>query len=245
MKVFLGAVVAAMLAAAGTLVAQADDAREVPDLNGSWQGGGVRYPCTGLYDTDGRERVDCSIPVAQLKLTARAMAWQTFADEPISPKFDCVAESLPTLTNSGPLFRLKQFSDRVVIEYEKDDVVRTVWLDRKHPPATEVFWMGHSIGRYEANELVVETTNFTFDPDGIDNMGHIPSSSRKKLIERFSRLAPDRLRYTYTVEDPLFLKQPFTGTLEPRRSNREPERWDCDPETGRLPLRLLPQKYPD
>lgn len=176
------------------------------------------------------------------------MAWPAFFDEAISPKFDCVAESLPTLTNSGPTFQIHQLSDRVILTYEKDDVVRTVWMDgRRHRPATEVFWFGDSIGHYEGDELVVETTNFTFDPDGIDNMGHVPSSTRKKMTERFKRIAPDKLTYTYTVEDPLFLKEPYTDTLEVRKAaaGREVEPWNCDPEIGRLPLKLLPPKYKD
>jgi hypothetical protein len=218
----------------------------VPDLGGHWVNRTPRFDCGGLTDDNGEPRIQCSIPVSELLMNARALAWQEFVDESLSPKYDCVGASLPNLFMDPPVWRLLQQGDRVLMEYEKDSVVRTVWMDgRSHPPPTEVFYHGHSIGRYEGETLVVETTNFTFDPDGLDDMGHIPSSTRKRLIERYSLRDPDHLRLEVTIEDPLFLSGPFTYELEHERSADDITAQPCDPEAARQPLRMLPQKYPD
>ena len=58
----------------------------------------------------------------------------------------------------------------------------------------------------------METTNFTFDPDGLDDHGHIASSTRKRLTERYRRTEPESLEMEITVEDSLFLTEPSTWT---------------------------------
>jgi hypothetical protein len=123
--------------------------------------------------------------------------------------------------------------DRVIINVDWMDTVRTVWLDgRKHPPATETSLHGHSVGRWEGETLVVETTNFKEHPMGSSTS--LPSSTQKKLTERFT-LGPDKktLMISGTVEDPVYLTAPgqFSGTWEYRpgmpQSNEK-----CDLETA-------------
>ncbi len=78
---------------------------------------------------------------------------------------------------------------------------------RKHPPATETFLQGHSIGHWEGDTLVVETTNFKEHLMGFS--AALPSSTQKRLSERF-RLSPDRksLIYSGISEDPVYLSRP-------------------------------------
>lgn len=220
---------------------------ESPDLSGNWSGAGQgMYPCGGLIDQNGQPRLDCQFPIEKMKLNARTKAWHNFFDEAMSPKFYCQADSLPVL--SGHPFQIIQLTDRIMIHYVHlyFEVVRTIWMDgRAHPPPSEAFHIGHSTGHYEGNELVVETTNFTFDPNGIDPHANIPSSALKRIVERFSRVAPDRMRYVFTVEDPLFLKEPFTHTIEYRPATRRPEKPECDVELSSLPLKFIVPKYPD
>ena len=84
-----------------------------------------------------------------------------------------------------------------------------------------------------------------FDPDGIDDMAHIPSSPRKIVIERYTLADDDMLTIDMTIEDDLFFTEPFSYQIV-RRHTDEPigVQW-CDPVVGRLPLEMLPQKYPD
>ncbi len=181
-------------------------------------------------------------------LTARAMALVDAFDELAAPKYDCGPATLPGLFGDPYAFRVEQHSDRVTFTYEKDDIVRTVWLDgHEHvPPGAGSFFVhGYSTGRYQGEQLVVETTKFTFDPAGIaGDFMSAPSSTQKRLVERYTRHG-DSLRMNLTVEDPIFLLKPISYVMKWRPSDDELSLpWDCQPEAARRNLRLVPTKYP-
>ena len=182
-------------------------------------------------------------------LTARAKAFGDAFDELAVPKYDCAPASLPTLFGDPYAFEVEQLSDRLTFTYEKDDVVRTVWLEgRGHEePAVGVFFAhGYSTARYEGNQLVVETTKFAFDPTGIaGDFIKAPSSTQKRLVERYSREG-DNLRMDLMVEDPIFLLQPITFVMEWRPSDQALSLpWNCDPAAAQRNLQLVPSKYPE
>ena len=102
----------------------------------------------------------------------------------------------------------------MIFTYEKDDVVRTVWLESSHqrPRSGLLFMHGYS-RTYEGNQLVVETSRFTFDPEGFaGDVINAPSSTQKRLVERYSRNG-DTLRLDLVAEDPIFLLGPITPWL--------------------------------
>jgi len=181
-------------------------------------------------------------------LTARARAFADAFDELAAPKYDCWPATLPILFGDPYAWQIEQLEDRVVFTYEKDDVVRTIWLEGHGHPAAgagDFFIHGYSTGRYEGTELVVETSNFIFDPGGIaGDYLSAPSSTQKRLVERYSR-AGENLRMALTVEDPIFLLQPIEYVMEWRPSE-EPVSlpWDCDPAAAQRNLQLVPTKYP-
>ena len=182
-------------------------------------------------------------------INARTRAWLAFQDEPVEGKFYCVPESIPSTLARGTV-RISQRGDSVVTEAAASmaaTIVRTFWVDgRPHPPAGDVAYYGHSIGRYEGDELIVETRNFTFDPNGMDYQSQVPSSWIKRLTERYSLIGPDRLQMVLTVEDPVFLTRPYTETFEYERTDQEIN-WitDCDPVSAAAPMSMLPPKYTD
>jgi len=71
---------------------------------------------------------------------------------------------------------------------------------------------GFSVGRYESNALLVETTHYVFDVTGFDDYNGIPSSQQKKVTERYWRDG-NQLKATVTVEDPMFLRKPASYTM--------------------------------
>ena len=73
---------------------------------------------------------------------------------------------------------------------------RVVRMNAEHLPPTIRKWMGDSIGRWEGDTLVVDTTNFT------DKTRFRGSSENLHVVERFTRIDANTLRYQFTVEDP-------------------------------------------
>jgi hypothetical protein len=137
-----------------------------------------------------------------------------------------------------------QWPDRVLLRYEKDDQLRTVWLDGREPPPNEYSIQGFSVGEYQGDTLVVETTQFVFDITGFDDYNGIPSSQLKTVTELYW-VEDDELRLTLTLEDPLFLREPASYTT---RWLRAPEGYKlnpyaCDAVEARRSVRFMVPRY--
>ncbi len=228
---------AALVAPPAELTAQDDDLPiVVPDLAGVWNGGPRARPING----PNQPWTPANFPV----LNERGLAFQQVFDEAIAPKYDCVPSSSPALQYDPYFMEVVQWPDRVLLRYEKDDQLRTVWLDGREPPPNQYSLQGFSVGRYEGDSLVVETTQFLFDITGFDDYNGIPSSQLKRVTEVYW-LENDELRLTLTLEDPLFLRQPASYTT---RWLRAPAGYklipyQCNAEDARRAIRFMVPKY--
>ncbi len=102
---------------------------------------------------------------------------------------------------------------RVLIVHEFGHFIRQIWTDgRPHPKDPNPSWMGDSIGKWEGDTLVVDTTGFN-DKTWIDQVGH-PHSDQLHLTERIHRIAPDMLQIDFTFDDPKAYTHPWTGTKQ-------------------------------
>jgi hypothetical protein len=111
---------------------------------------------------------------------------------------------LPVLYNNH--YQIQQTKDAVVIVVEMVHDARIVRLaDPRHPPADMRLWMGDSIGHWEGDTLVVETTNLRRE-EGLrgptDNM---------KTVERFTRVSPQQILYQFEIVDPSAFSAPVKG----------------------------------
>jgi hypothetical protein len=102
------------------------------------------------------------------------------------------------------------------------DGVRTIYLDGRPHPGPGVAWLaGHSIGRWDGQTLVVDTTNFTERTNFRGSPQHtrqdIFASERLHVEERFTRTGPDTIHYAFRVEDPSTWTSPWSGAMEIRR----------------------------
>lgn len=197
-----------------------------------------RGNCGGRLGDAGEKLLNCQIPADQLPLNARGEAWLKFFDHRASPALnDCAPGVIPSLLGDSGRWFLSGRKNEVIIQYaDGAGWTRHIWMDgRGHPPAEHLFQHGHSIGRWDGDDLVVETTNFTFDPDGIDDHLHMASSVLKKVTERYHLIDADTMRLIITIEDPIFLTRPFTYALiETRRpGGLQPAWWECDPGAAR------------
>jgi hypothetical protein len=83
--------------------------------------------------------------------------------------------------------------------YEFANAARTIHMDTVEPPPNDT-WMGHSVGRWEGDTLVVNVTNFN-DSTWLSRAGDFHSDALH-LVERFTPISSDAIRYEVTVEDP-------------------------------------------
>jgi len=92
--------------------------------------------------------------------------------------------------------------------------IRQVWIGRQHPQDLtdyEPVWMGHSVGRWEGNTLVVDTVRIkNAYGEMIDNASAAPQGPQFHLIERISLAADGRLHIDKTFEDPDYYVRPWT-----------------------------------
>jgi hypothetical protein len=107
--------------------------------------------------------------------------------------------------------RIQQSPGVVAISYEMVHDTRIVYTDgRSHIGPALHQYLGDSRGRWEGDELVVETTNLTDQTAiGLNGNGN-RHSSQMKLTERFKRVANDVVQYQVTVDDPVTFVSPFT-----------------------------------
>jgi hypothetical protein len=143
---------------------------------------------------------------------------------------DCIPVGAPNLMFYPVADTITVQRDRVVMKVDWMDSERTIFLDgRTHPPASQTFLHGHSVGHWEGDTLVAETTNFKEHPLGLSTSG-LPGSTRKHLTERF-RLGEGGkvLMYSGVVEDPVYLTRPveWSGHFE-YRPNMPQSNEKCD-----------------
>lgn len=110
---------------------------------------------------------------------------------------------LPVLYNN--VKRIVQTPDHVMILNEMVHDARIIRIGGEHPPAHVRKWMGDSIGHWEGDTLVVDTTNFRAQT------GLSGATEDLHVVERFTRLDADTLLYGFTVEDPAVWKEPWSG----------------------------------
>jgi hypothetical protein len=120
----------------------------------------------------------------------------------------CITFGMPWRTPIiyGNAHHLLQTPDYVVFRSEMIHEARIVPLDgRAHPPASVRTHYGDSRGYWDGNSLVIETTNV--HPD----MNVRGASGRNlRVVERFTRIAPDKVEWTVTFEDPTTWTRPWT-----------------------------------
>jgi hypothetical protein len=147
------------------------------------------------------------LPIAQARLAARPKRTfedpETFglAERCLLGNFGASGGSLasPPMVPSAAIpsfYRIVQTATHVMIFSEWVHDARIVRLNAAHLPPTFRSWLGDSIGHFEGQTLVVDTTNFRRETHNLD------SGERLHVVERFTRVDAKTIRYRVTVEDP-------------------------------------------
>ena len=103
-------------------------------------------------------------------------------------------------------YQIVQTPEYVMIFVEEIHDTRVIPLDgRPHLPSSVRQWVGDSIGRWEGDTLVVDTTNFT------GKTGFRGTGENLHVIERFTSIGPDTILYRFTIDDPSTFTKAWTA----------------------------------
>lgn len=171
-------------------------------------------------------------PARGLPLTVLGQTELAAFDVRDNPWFRCEAGGLPGAIR-GVQEIVRQDGQEIFIRYQLLDIQRTVHLDiTEHPPHVARSRLGHSIGWFEGETLVVDTALFEPTEWGIG--AGVSSSDQKHVVERYSLVDDGNgLQLDYMFEDPVYMTEPveLDGTffLDPGYQWQE---YSCDPNAS-------------
>ena len=141
-----------------------------------------------------------------------AERWRT-VDTSNDPTGHCFPPG-PSRAFTAPFpFQLVQGPDSIGILFEYQAIWRAIYMDgRTHPEDVDEYpyFMGHSIGRWEGDVLVVDTAGID-ERSWLDTAGH-EHSAKLRVTERFVKKSADQLEWTVTFDDPVFFTRPWSIT---------------------------------
>ena len=208
----------------------------VPDLSGIWSAAGLPPELRGRKDTVAPEVDQADFftfrhsPYPMQHWAEEKFKYNRDPDNPYVEGRSELSPSLVTCAPEGPTvtwqdfypFEIIQSAKRVLFIFEANHEIRQVWMDgRGHPKDFGHNWMGHSIGHWEADTLVVDTIGLN-DLTWLDKAGHVHSDALH-LIERFQR-TNDKLWLTITFDDPKAFTMPWTA----RKMFQLKPNWDLE-----------------
>lgn len=132
---------------------------------------------------------------------AAALAKERIANEAKDHPHSRCLPGGPPIPFSVPPFMTKfiQTPNLMVILFEDVPGFRQVFVDgRSHPPEPDPTWVGHSIGKWEGDTLVIDTTGY----NDRGWMGIYPRTEKLRVVERYKRIDFGHLEVEVTVEDP-------------------------------------------
>lgn len=122
------------------------------------------------------------------------------------PELKCYLPGIPRAMYMPYPFQIIQSTNKIQMAYAFTSTARTIHLDEVEGPPDDTY-MGHSVGRWEDDTLVVDVTHFN-GKNWFDRAGNFHSTALR-LEERFTPLTADALQYDVTIEDPNVFTEPW------------------------------------
>ena len=189
------------------------------------------------YEIDPNPHINAEspLPLNQAGLDART------AFNPLNTSaLRCIPPHLPSLLYVPYLYEIQVVDQELRFQHEYFEILRTVRLDSQPAPVESTGMYGMAVARVEEDAIIIESTGFPnleaglasdFDSNGVGT--DIPSSDQKKFTERYT-VSGDGLFLTaeYTIEDPAFLTETYSGSTVWRRLADDTELvpFTCDAE---------------
>jgi hypothetical protein len=151
--------------------------------------------------------------------------FDSYENRPLSERCILMAqEMIPMLPGAGEgnLLQIVQGPGYVALLHEIDHSTRIIPTDgRPHLPQNIREWQGDSVGHWEGNTLVIDTTNFTA------RTAFRGSGEKLHLVERFTRTADDTVIYQFTAEDPTTWAKSWTAEIPMTKTQGPVYEWAC------------------
>ena len=123
------------------------------------------------------------------------------------PELKCYLPGTPRAMYMPYPFQIVQGADKIHMTFAFSNAARVIHLDDVDLPP-DYTYMGHSVGRWEGDTLVVDVTEFN-GKNWFDRAGNFHSEALR-LTERFSPMSPDAIWYEVTITDPETFTEPWT-----------------------------------
>jgi len=180
-----------------------------PDLSGVWAFN--RVPGSTSFTT-GREEPQMQ-PWAETRYkAARLSRTRGSRDEvdKIDPTHYCMIYGFPRVYSLLQPFEIVQVPGRVIMLFEKNRQHRIIWTDgRGRPEILPPMFMGHAIGKWDGDTLVVETIGLKGNEETwLDSASH-PHTDALRVVERIRRVAHDTLEIDLLFDDPKAYTKPW------------------------------------
>ena len=127
------------------------------------------------------------------------------------PVSKCYLPGVPRITYTPYPFQIAQTPSQIAFLYEFVHATRNVYLNSKHPPGPIDWWMGDSRATWEGDTLVVDVVHFNGET-WFDHAGNFHSEDLH-VVERFTLLDRDHIRYEVTIEDPKVFTRPWKMSM--------------------------------
>lgn len=194
-----------------------------PDLSGVWAVGRRSFKGDVAHITPENDEAD---EFTYLHSPYPMQPWAedkfNYNRDPKSPYLSGRTDLNPSYANCAPHgptvqwlfsapFEIIQSPKRVLIIFEQNHEMRQIWTDgREQVPADWGHtWMGHSVGHWEGDTLVIDTIGLN-DLTWLDHAGHVHSDALH-LVERLQRVDHDNLMLNITFDDPKTFTKPFSS----------------------------------
>jgi hypothetical protein len=126
-----------------------------------------------------------------------------------APTLHCLPIGIPADDLLPGPFKIIQTADLILVRNEYENTFRQIYTDGRKPPADpEPLWLGYSVGRWDADTLVVDTVGFN-DKGWLDGLGH-PHSEALRVTERFHRRDFGHMDVQVTIDDPKMYTKSFS-----------------------------------
>src|SRR5216683_4985553 len=122
------------------------------------------------------------------------------------PELKCYLPGIPRAMYMPYPFSIVQGTNKIQMTYAFSNAGRVIHLNKVEGPPDDTY-MGHSVGHWERDTLVVDVTNFN-GKNWFDRAGNFHSDALH-LVERYSPMSADAIRYEVTIEDPKTFTRPW------------------------------------